>query len=137
MIQRIHHERRAAAVVELAVLLPLLAFLFLVSFDYCRVFFYTQVVTSCARNGAAYASDPYMAAQSPYKNVDEAARGDADSGIASKLTVTSTSGTDSLGSYAEVQVSYPFTTITKYPGIPGVVTITRATRVRVAPTTPN
>ena len=41
--------RRGAAVVELAVILPLLVFLFLVVVDYCRLFYFSQVVTGCAR----------------------------------------------------------------------------------------
>ena len=48
----------------------------------------------------------------------------------SLLSVTSTSGTDTQGSYARVTVSYPFDTITAYPGIPAHVTLTRTVQVR-------
>ena len=52
-------RRRGAAVVELALLLPFLTFLLLITIDYCRLFYYSQVVTNCARNGAVFASDPF------------------------------------------------------------------------------
>ena len=59
-----------------------------------------------------------------------------DLGNQSQLTVTSTTGTDSIGSYTQVTVSYPFTTLTSYPGLPKTVTITRSAQVRVAPQVP-
>jgi len=123
--------------VELALLLPFLAFLLLIAVDYCRLFYYSQVVTNCARNGGLYASDPITAAMSPYPDLDTAAKADASPDIRSQLNVTSQTGTDSDGNYAQVTVTYPFTTITNYPGIPSSVTITRTVQVRVAPATPN
>jgi Flp pilus assembly protein TadG len=130
-------SRRGAAVVELALLLPFLAFLFLIAVDYCRLFYYSQVVTNCARNGGIYASDPITAAMSPYPDLETAAKADASSDIQSQLKVeVSAVMTDSDGDYRQVKVSYPFTTITNYPGIPSSVTITRTVQVRVAPAAP-
>jgi Flp pilus assembly protein TadG len=43
--------RRGAATVELAVLLPVIAFLFVIAVDYARVFYYSQVIENCARQG--------------------------------------------------------------------------------------
>src|SRR5436190_9288965 len=123
-------NRRGAAVVELALVLPLMVFLLLIGIDYCRVFFFSQIVCNCTRNGALYVSDPYNIASSPYSSLDEAAKADATSDIRSQLTVTSTTGTDSLGSYTQVSVSYPFSTLTGYPGLPKTVTITRTAKVR-------
>jgi Flp pilus assembly protein TadG len=140
MRSRLAHQgrspRRGAAVVELALLLPFLTFLLLIAVDYCRLFYYSQVVTNCARNGGLYASDPFLAAQSPYADLDTAAKADASPDIQSQLNVTSQSGSDSDGNYARVTVTYPFTTITNYPGIPSSVTITRTVQVRVAPAAP-
>src|SRR5262249_33884537 len=128
--------RAAAAAVELAILLPFLTFVFLVAIDYCRLFYYTQVVTNCARNGALWASDPTTQPQSPYASVDAAARADADPDVAAALTVTSTTGSDSIGSYTDVTVQYSFQTFTSYPGIPTTSVVTRTARVRPAPATP-
>src|SRR5262245_49516945 len=86
--------RRGAAAVEAAILLPFLLFLFLVAVDYCRLFYFSQVVTNCARNGAAYLSDPVIAAQSPYPTVQEAAKADAPNAeVRGQLVVTPETGT--------------------------------------------
>ena len=129
-------RRRGAAAVELAVVLPFLAFLFLVATDYCRAIYFSQQVTTCARNAALYLSDPDSPVQSHYPSLDAAARGDADPVTASQLTVTSTSGADAVGAYYRVTVSYPFTTISSYPGIPKTTTITRTALMRPAPVIP-
>ena len=128
--------RRGAAVVELAIVLPIMVFLLLVGIDYCRLFFFSQIVCNCTRNGAVYVTDPYANFDSPYASLDAAAKADAPTDIQSQLTVTSTTGTDSIGSYTQVTVSYPFTTLTSYPGLPKTVTITRSAQVRVAPQVP-
>ena len=130
--------RRGAAVVELAIVLPVLTFLFLVAIDYCRIFFASQVVDNCARNGAIYAGDPLSSWHSIYPDVDTAAKADADSTMQSQLTVTTTYGTDTTyGNWVKVTVSYPFKTFTSYPGLPSSVTITRSVQTRLAPATPN
>jgi Flp pilus assembly protein TadG len=133
---RVHPPRRAVAAVELALVLPFLTFMFLIAVDFCRVFYFSQVVTTCARNGAVYASDPNGPNQSRYPSLDAAARGDADPSIASRLTVSSASGTDAVGSYTRVTVSFPFTSISRYPGIPQTLTVTRTALVRPAPAIP-
>jgi Flp pilus assembly protein TadG len=49
-------RRHGVAAVELAILLPLLGFLFVIALDYSRIFYFTMVVTNCARSGAIYGS---------------------------------------------------------------------------------
>jgi Flp pilus assembly protein TadG len=133
---RVHPPRRAVAAVELALVLPFLMFMFLVAVDFCRVFYFSQVVTTCARNAALYVSDPDGPNQSRYPSLDAAARGDADPSFASQLAVTSTSGTDAVGKYTQVTVSFPFTSISRYPGIPQTLTVKRTALVRPAPAIP-
>src|SRR5437867_2520346 len=100
------HRRRAVAAVELAIVLPFLAFMFCVAVDFCRIFYYTQIVTTGARNGALYLADPNGPTVSHYSSLEAAARADApDTTIAGQLTVTSTSGTDTAGAYKLVTVS--------------------------------
>ncbi len=129
--------RRGAATVELAILLPVLAFLFLVAVDYCRLFHYSQIVDNCARNGAMWGSDPYGAAKSPYATVTDAAKADAPTAMQSSMTVSATTYTVTGGTEYEVTVTYPFKTLTSYPWIPSTVTLTRKCRVPVAPATPS
>ena len=98
--------RSGAAAVELAILLPLLVFLFVVAVDFSRVFYYTLTITNCARNGAIYASDPVAAAESPYGSVQDAALATA-TDWASPPTVSAPSyGSNADGSrYVEVTVT--------------------------------
>ena len=129
-------RRSGIATVELALLLPFLAFIFVAAVDYGRVFYYSITIENCARNGALYASDPIAAAQSSYASLSDAALSDAPN-ISPTPTVTSTSGTDASGrSYVDVTVTYTFTTLTSYPGIPSSTTISRTVRTDVAPTAP-
>jgi Flp pilus assembly protein TadG len=129
--------RRAAATVELAVLAPFLAFLFVAVVDYARIFYHSLTVANCARNGALYASDPVAVAQSPYASIQDAALADAGN-LSPTPTVTSTTGTDSDGNpYVEVTVTHDFQTAVNYPGIPQITTISRTVRMRVSPTVPN
>lgn len=58
-----HSVRRCArqgyAVVEFAVVAPLLMFLALVAFDFSRVFYYSQTIENSARDGAIFQSGVY------------------------------------------------------------------------------
>ena len=96
--------RKGAAAVELAILLPFLAFLFVVAVDFGRVFYYSLTIENCARNGALYGSDPFEPAQSTYATVSDAALADAGN-IQPPPTITSVNGTDTAGNkYVEVTV---------------------------------
>ena len=129
--------RRAAATVELAVLAPFLAFLFVAVVDYGRIFYHSLTVENCARNGALYGSDALAAAESPYKSIQDAALADAGN-LSPTPTVSSTTGTDGDGHpYVEVTVSHDFSTVVSYPGVPKTTTISRTVRMRVAATVPN
>jgi Flp pilus assembly protein TadG len=132
----VRRARSGVAVVELAVLLPLLIMLFVVTVDFARVYYFSVTLTNCARAGAMYAMDPITQDESPYANVTQAALADA-TNLDPQPTVTQGSGTDSSGlPYVEVTVSYPFTTITNFPGIPSM-TLSRTVRMRLASTIPN
>jgi len=129
--------RRGSASVELALLLPLLGLLFLITVDFARLYYHYSIVTNCARNGALYSSDPTTATESPYPNLTAAALADAPD-LSPQPTVSSTNGTDSSGNlYVEVTVVYPFTTISSYPGLSNPINLTRTVRMRVAPAAPN
>ena len=131
--------KRGAATVELAVLLPLLAFLCVIAVDFARVFYFSQTIANCARNGALYASDVYVRAESPYKTLEEAALADATdlSDPANRPTVTQSTGYDANGhTYVEVTVRYQFQTISNFPGVPRTMALQRTVRVTQAPLNP-
>src|SRR5437016_4731782 len=67
VVMRRHQQSRlGAAAVELAVLLPLLIFLFVITLEWGRVFYYSVTMSNAARQGAIYLCDPVLRAQSPY-----------------------------------------------------------------------
>jgi hypothetical protein len=118
------------------VLLPFLAFLFVVAVDWGRIFYYSITCENCARNGAMWLADPIIQQNSPYKNVTDAATADAGD-LSPTPTVTSTTGTDAYGqSYVEVTVTYTFTTVTTFPGVPNTTPVTRTVRMYPAPQVP-
>ncbi len=129
-------RRPAVAAVELALLLPFLAFLLVVAVDYARVFYYSLTITNCARNGALYGCDPVTAQQSAYTSVEEAALADA-SNLQPTPTVSSKTVPDAGGDQIEVTVNYTFNTITKYPGVPNTLDLSRTVRMRMVQTLPN
>jgi Flp pilus assembly protein TadG len=119
----------------LAVLLPLLLFLFAIGVDYARVFNPYLTITNCARSGALYGS------QSTAKSTDTAgitAAALADAGdLSPSPTVTSTTVTDIDGNpCVEVTVTWTFQSLTNLPGIPSSLNITRKVHMRVQPTVP-
>lgn len=127
---------RGVACVELAILLPLLLFLFVIAVDYGRVFYFSLTLENCARSGAFYGCDPVAAVQSPYISLQQAALAEAPN-LSPQPTITSTNGSDASGNaYVEVTAVWQFRSVTNFPGVPGTTTLSRKVRMRVAPTTP-
>ncbi len=147
--------RKGAQVVEFAILLPFMAFMFVIAIDWARIFYYTITVRNCARNGALYMSQQQSAktTTSPYtdsgyvnlyvnsKNpVSAAALADA-ANLTPTPPVTSTTGSDSYGNYVEVTVSYPFSSVTNFSVanfvVPSSTNVTGTVRMYVPPESPN
>jgi Flp pilus assembly protein TadG len=127
-------SRRGAAAAEFAVLLPILAFLFMVATDFARVFYYSVIVNSCARSGALYGSTgPTYPTDT--MGIQKAALADAAAqDVSPTPSVSSATGTDSAGNtFVTVTVTYPFQTVINYPGIPTSTTVARTVQMRVAP----
>jgi Flp pilus assembly protein TadG len=131
-----YSRRRAAAAVELAVLMPFLFLVFAAGVDFARVYYTCVTVSNCARNGAVYGS------QRPENSTDTAgiqaaALQDAGS-LAGQLTATSVTGTDTDGNPdVTVTVTCPFSMITQYVSVPQTITITRSVQMRVTQAAPN
>jgi Flp pilus assembly protein TadG len=123
-------KRRAAAAVELSLLLPMLVFFFVISFDFARIFFYSQTLANCARSGALYGSN-LVTAVSPYNSIQEAALAEA-TDLSPAPSVSSTSGVDSAGNpFVRVTVSWDFQTIASLPGVPATIHLSRTVQMRV------
>jgi Flp pilus assembly protein TadG len=136
-LRRFSRDVRGAAAVEFAVLLPFLAFILVIAVDWGRIFYYSITCENCARNGAMWYCDPIIQQSSPYTNVTDASTADA-SDLSPTPTVTPSTGTDSAGNpYCAVTVSYTFTTVTNFPGVPHTTSITRTVLMYPAPLVPN
>lgn len=120
---------------ELAVLLPLLLFLFVITVDFARIFYFSTIVTNCASIGAVYGSSDPTAANDT-AGIATRVQKDAGNLDLSKLTITSSTDSGTNPTTITVTVSYPFTTITNFPGVPQQTTLTRTVRMNVTPNTP-
>jgi Flp pilus assembly protein TadG len=132
-IYRERARRRGAAATELAILLPFIVLLLVIALDYCRVFYYSQTLRSCASCAAMYASgtvkhDPATTREDAAK--EAAVREGATLSPplkAQQVTVAIDTAT------ATATVVYEFRTLTGYPGLPRNITIRHdvtMTRVR-------
>jgi Flp pilus assembly protein TadG len=129
-------QRPATATVELALVLPLLMFLFVVALDYGRIFYYSQILENCARSGALYGSDPYSPLTLTYSSIRDAALAEA-ADIRPAPEITWRYETDgSARTYIVVTAAWTFETLTNYPGIPNRVALQRRVRMPVAPAAP-
>jgi Flp pilus assembly protein TadG len=128
--------RRGVAAVELAVLLPVLTFLFVISIDWARIYYFSVTLTNVATRGALYLTDPVRQKESQYTSVEQAALADA-TNLSPAPKVTVANGSDANGSYADVTATWTFATVTNFPGVPSPVTLTRKVRVRLAPAIPD
>ena len=149
------HPRRATATVELAVLLPFLVSLFLFATDFARAFYVTITIENCIHNGALFGSHVFdnqnqqwignvqywQGPSGQLVSVEKVASELDGTNLSPALAdsnITITGGTDADGNPVNiVTITYTFTTLVPYPGIPSPLKITRTAQVRVAPATPS
>src|SRR5581483_5015799 len=129
--------RGGALAVELAVLLPFIALMFVVAVDFCRCFYVTQVVENCAYCGALYASgaariDPTATDRTSAATAAAVTEGGALNPPVQAGDVGVTTGTTT----ATVTVNYSFRMVTSYLGGSGAMTITRTVTLPLAPRAP-
>ena len=155
LLKRNPRGAAGAAFVELAVSLPVLVVIVIGTADLGRVFYYTMELTNAARAGAQYAA--YNSALATQTAGITAAARNASPNIGSFTVSLATppnvcrcvadDGSAFGGSVAcnsvcpigqhmfetvTVTVTRPFTTISRFPGIPNTFTLTRTATMRVA-----
>jgi TadE-like protein len=126
--------RRAAAMTEFALMLPFLAFLLVVCVDFCRLFYHDQTIVNCARNGAAYESDPASPLRSVYADYKAAALADGkdlDPPLTASNVTAAVSGAD-----VTVTVNYQFPMITSYLGFSSV-NLSKSVTMRIVQIVPD
>lgn len=148
-------RRTAVAATELAILLPFLMFMWVITIDWARIFYYAVTIQYACRDGAYYATDypgiyKYSsvtdAVTSQNTNLDPnnitlngyAATGtDPTTATFSSYDLSVNGGKAPAGStFVKIEVIYVFSTITNFPGVPSSTTITKSEIMRVAPITP-
>jgi hypothetical protein len=148
--------RPGTAAVELAVMLPLLFFIFFVAVDFGRILYHAITIDNCCHNGGLFGSQTfdnegqqwvpgapqYWQGPSGQMVSTEQVATDVDGKnlgpplAASNVTVTN--GTDANGNPVNnVSVTYTFYTVMNYPGIGNAFTLQRTYQARVAPGQPN
>ena len=125
---------RGQALVELAMITPILIILMLGVIDYGRVYFAYVSVTNGARIGADYASTD-AAAAADTAAIKAAALTDTSDLLDQTATnpeVTVVTANDGQGRlYADVTMTYTFSTLFPWPGLPTSIDIERTVRSRV------
>jgi len=124
-VRRTHAKRRGAAAVEFALVLPLLMLFAIGSIDFGRIPHFHQVVSNAARTGAEtgatqqFTSFTRSSWEAGIKAAVETEMQNLPDFEASKLTcqLTTTTNADGLARIV-VEVSYPFETLIRWPGMP-------------------
>lgn len=103
--------RKAAAAVELAMLLPFLLIIFVAAVDFGRVFYNAQVITDCARTTALFVANPDLSDQTVHESAMDLAMQYVKD-LKPQPSVNITTGVDGLShAYVEVTVSQDFALI--------------------------
>jgi len=133
MVAQNRDTRRAAAAVELAMLLPILALLFAAVLDFARVFHATQVLQTAANDGAMYATGTAWVPASTTTPTDaaKAAAVAAGASLNPPLAVEQVAVT-TAGNASTVTVTYDFPLFCGFL-FPDGVQLQRTATVRTAP----
>jgi Flp pilus assembly protein TadG len=129
-------KRRGVAASEFALTLPLIACLFLATTDFCRVFYYSQTLQSCANDGVLFSSGtakPPSGTASCNAAVNAAMACGA--GLSPTVQATDVS-VESVGAVSTVTVRCTFQPLIAYPGMPGAIQLVRTATASLAPLNP-
>jgi Flp pilus assembly protein TadG len=133
-VPRLNSDRRAAAALELALILPAFLLLTIAAADFGRFSHTWVAVTNASRSAAGYAGlqafNPASRAtwEAEIRQVAQAEMEGVVGFIPNQLTVTVTPETDSAGRQrVRVAVAYPFQTLVNWVVIPAVITMQQST----------
>lgn len=129
MTRKREHDRRGAAAIEMALVLPFLMLMFAVAVDYARVFHATQALTHAAHAGALVASGTSQTPGAVLERVREAVCAAAP-GLPLAINPD---GVSTSGETVTVTVDYDFPLVTGVLGSSGTVHLRRSVTLPVAP----
>ena len=129
------NPRKGVAATELALILPLFVFLFVLGVDFGRVFYVEFIVVNAARCGAIYGSTNPKCANDT-AGIQQKVHAEAQNLDPQIMQISAVTETDSAGNPCiDVTVTYPFTTVTSYL-IPTNLNVASRTRMPVGPVLP-
>ena len=134
-LRRFFGDKRGQSLVEFGLLLPILVLLVLGTIDFGRVYFAYVSVTNGARNGADYAASHCSLScdEDGIRNAVVADTSDLPNTSPTNPSVSAATGTDSQGRlYSDVTVTYAFSTLFPWPGIPESIDVGRTVTARIA-----
>ncbi len=135
-LRRFFGDKRGQSLVEFGLMLPILVLLVLGAIDFGRVFFAYVSVTNGARNGADYAAFHCSPScdEDGIRNAVVADTSDLPNASPTNPAVTVTTdgwfGPDHRR--VDVTVTYTFSTIFSWPGIPDSIDVARTVTARIA-----
>jgi Flp pilus assembly protein TadG len=129
-------SRRGAALVEAAIVLPVMIMLVGIAADYSRIMYSTVTLSGSARNGALYEFDPMNVAESNYGSYSTAASADG-TNLGNNLTMSESTATANGDTDVTVNANTRFNTISSWLILPKQQTVNRAIVVRKAQMTPD
>jgi len=128
--------RRGAALVETAIVLPVMIILVGIAVDYSRIMYSTVTLSGSARNGALYEFDPMNAAESNYVSYSTAATADG-TNLGSNLVLSESTSTANGQTDVTVLANSKFRTISSWFILPANTSVNRSIVVRKAQITPD
>lgn len=129
-------SQRGQSAVEFAMVLPVILLTISGLFDFGRLAYSQVTVASAAHVGAQYGSvSPAYASDAV--GIESVARSEANglwNTSGANPTVNSSTGTDASGmQYVTVVVSYTFSSLFPYPGLPSQLSLMNTVQMRVQP----
>lgn len=138
MIRRpLIRQRRGAALVEAAIVVPILIILIGIAVDYSRIFFNTVTISGGARNGTLHEFDPLTVNQSNYSSTTAASLADT-TNLSESVSVIQSTTTNANGTQdVTVKVKTNFSTLSNWLILPSMKKIERYGVIRKAQLTPD
>lgn len=128
--------RHGAALVEAAIVIPVMLVLVGIVVDYSRIFYHSTTMNGSARNGALYEVDPMTTYESDYSSSTQAALVDS-TNIVEPVTITRTTSDVNGNTNVAISARTTFKPIVRWGILPAQTTVTRTVIVRQAPLVPD
>jgi len=128
-MQNNNRNRRGTALVEAAVVLPVMILLIGIAVDYGRIYYSTVTLSGSSRNGAMYEFDPYSYDESNYTSYTTAAQSDA-SNLGTNVTFSKSTSTVSGTTTVTIQSNSTFRMLSSWYFLPNQTSINRTIAIR-------